>query len=217
MNPKEIRREKIHQRIHILRIRYDRCIIFSLILLSVGLAVCMGIMFQEMHLSGVPAVVDSYGSVLLRDGADLYVIIAVAAFVAGAILRWYVSGYRIRNQTKRRKYEIRRIRGEMYEVPENKICISESPRRNTYFNSSIRVIRSADNTGGFNVSVLYRYDGDGTETKNRVGIRSVIINDKKYFDIHDGSVTDRVDRTTRLHFYRPYSKVGMKQMVEQTV
>lgn len=30
MNPKEIRREKIHQRIHILRIRYDRCIIFSL-------------------------------------------------------------------------------------------------------------------------------------------------------------------------------------------
>lgn len=68
MNPKEIRREKIHQRIHILRIRYDRCIIFSLILLSVGLAVCMGIMFQEMHLSGVPAVVDSYGSVLLRDG-----------------------------------------------------------------------------------------------------------------------------------------------------
>lgn len=54
MNPKEIRREKIHQRIHILRIRYDRCIIFSLTLLSVGLAVCMGIMFQKMHLSGVP-------------------------------------------------------------------------------------------------------------------------------------------------------------------
>ena len=80
MNPKEIRREKIHQRIHILRIRYDRCIIFSLILLSVGLAVCMGIMFQEMHLSGVPAVVDSYGSVLLRDGADLYVIIRRCCF-----------------------------------------------------------------------------------------------------------------------------------------
>ena len=33
MNPKEIRREKIHQRIHILRIRYDGCIIFSLTLL----------------------------------------------------------------------------------------------------------------------------------------------------------------------------------------
>lgn len=84
MNPKEIRREKIHQRIHILRIRYDRCIIFSLILLSVGLAVCMGIMFQEMHLSGVPAVVDSYGSVLLRDGADLYVIIGNRPAVTSA-------------------------------------------------------------------------------------------------------------------------------------
>lgn len=47
MNPKEIRREKIHQRIHILRIRYDRCIIFSLILLSVGLAVCMGKCFKR--------------------------------------------------------------------------------------------------------------------------------------------------------------------------
>ena len=51
----------------------------------------MGIMFQEMHLSGVPAVVDSYGSVLLRDGADLYVIIAVAAFVAGAIFNLLIS------------------------------------------------------------------------------------------------------------------------------
>ena len=55
MNPKEIRREKIHQRIHILRIRYDRCIIFSLILLSVGLAVCMGIMLVYLLLLTVMA------------------------------------------------------------------------------------------------------------------------------------------------------------------
>ena len=99
MNPKEIRREKIHQRIHILRIRYDRCIIFSLILLSVGLAVCMGIMFQEMHLS----VVDSYGSVLLRDGADLYVIIAVAAFVAGAIFTMVCIWFQNKKSDKKKK------------------------------------------------------------------------------------------------------------------
>ena len=98
MNPKEIRREKIHQRIHILRIRYDRCIIFSLILLSVGLAVCMGIMFQEMHLSGVPAVVDSYGS-----GADLYVIIAVAAFVAGAIFTMVCIWLQNKKSDKKKK------------------------------------------------------------------------------------------------------------------
>lgn len=103
MNPKEIRREKIHQRIHILRIRYDGCIIFSLTLLSVGLAVCMGIMFQEMRLSGVPAVVDSYGSVLLRDGADLYVIIAVAAFVAGAIFTMVCIWFQNKKSDKKKK------------------------------------------------------------------------------------------------------------------
>lgn len=103
MNPKEIRREKIHQRIHILRIRYDGCIIFSLTLLSVGLAVCMGIMFQKMHLSGVPAVADSYGSVLLRDGADLYVIIAVAAFVAGAIFTMVCIWFQNKKSDKKKK------------------------------------------------------------------------------------------------------------------
>lgn len=85
MNPKEIRRGKIHQRIHTLRIRYDKRIIFCLTVLSVGLTVCIGILFQKMHLSGTPTVAESYGSVLLREGADLYVIIGFVAFVAGVI------------------------------------------------------------------------------------------------------------------------------------
>mgnify|MGYP000797439761 CR=1 FL=1 len=59
-----------------------------------------------------------------------------------------------------------------------------------------------------NVSVLYRYDGDGTETKNRVGIRSVIINDKKYFDIHDGSKTGRTDPTNQLAFLQAVLQSG---------
>ena len=59
-----------------------------------------------------------------------------------------------------------------------------------------------------NVSVLYLYDGDGTETKKRVGIRSVIINDKKYFDIHDGSVTDRVDPNNQISFLKAVLQSG---------
>ena len=51
-----------------------------------------------------------------------------------------------------------------------------------------------------NVSVLYRYDGDGTETKNRVGIRSVIINDKKYFDIHEGSITNSKNQNNKIEY-----------------
>lgn len=103
MNSKEIRREKVHQRIHILRIRYDRCIIFSLTLLSIGLAVCIDIMFQERHLSGLPAVVDSCGSVLLRDGADLYVIIAVAAFVAGVIFTMVCIWFQNKKSDQKKK------------------------------------------------------------------------------------------------------------------
>ena len=63
----------------------------------------MGIMFQKMHLSGVPAVVDSYGSVLLRDGADLYVIIAVAAFVAGAIFTMVCIWFQNKKSDKKKK------------------------------------------------------------------------------------------------------------------
>lgn len=85
MNLKEIRRGKIHQRIHILRGRYDRRIILGMTALSIGLATAIGVIFQKMHLSGVPVVDDCYGSVLLRGGADSYVVIGFAAFVAGVI------------------------------------------------------------------------------------------------------------------------------------
>ena len=85
MNLKQIRKEKIHQRIHILRTRYDRHVIGGLTMMSVGLAVCIGVILQEIHLSGTPVVADSYGSVLLRNGADSYVVIGITAFVAGVI------------------------------------------------------------------------------------------------------------------------------------
>lgn len=85
MNPKEIRQGKIHQRIYILRVRYDRCVIFGLTVLSIVLAAGISIIFQGLHLSRTPVVADIYGSVLLRDGADLYVVIGFAAFVSGVI------------------------------------------------------------------------------------------------------------------------------------
>lgn len=46
------------------------------------------------------------------------------------------------------------------------------------------------------VGVQYRFaDGEEHEAKNRVGIRSVVIDGKTYFDIHDGSKTGRTDPT----------------------
>ena len=55
------------------------------------------------HLSGVPAVVDSYSSVLLRDGADLYVIIAVAAFVAGVIFTMVCIWFQNKKSDQKKK------------------------------------------------------------------------------------------------------------------
>ena len=65
--------------------RYDRRILGSMTVLIAGLTVCMGILLQMAHVSGIPTVNDGYGSVLLRNGADVYVIIGIIAFVAGVI------------------------------------------------------------------------------------------------------------------------------------
>lgn len=74
-----------YRRINVLRNRYDRRILGSMTVLIAGLTVCMGILLQMAHVSGIPTVNDGYGSVLLRNGADVYVIIGIIAFVAGVI------------------------------------------------------------------------------------------------------------------------------------
>lgn len=85
MNQREIRRCKIHRRMNVLRNRYDRRILGGMKVLIAGLTVCMGILLQMAYVSGIPTVNDGYGSVLLRNGADVYVIIGMIAFVAGVI------------------------------------------------------------------------------------------------------------------------------------
>lgn len=83
MDQKAIRKYKIHRRIMNLRCKYDRWRISGLMAMSVVLVVCMGIMFRMTHTSSIATVASGYGSVLLRNGADIYVLIGIAAFVAG--------------------------------------------------------------------------------------------------------------------------------------
>ena len=60
-----------------------------------------------------------------------------------------------------------------------------------------------------NVGVIYRYeDGAKQEKENRVGIRSVVIDGKTYFDIHDGSKTGRTDPTNQLAFLQAVVQSG---------
>ena len=98
MNQKEIRRCKIHQRIHVLRGQYDRRILCSMTAMIVALTVCMGILLQVTHSAGIPTVSAGYGSVLLRNGADIYVVIGIAAFVAGVVFT--VMCIRLREKDK---------------------------------------------------------------------------------------------------------------------
>lgn len=59
------------------------------------------------------------------------------------------------------------------------------------------------------VGVQYRFaDGEEHEAKNRVGIRSVVIDGKTYFDIHDGSKTGRTDPTNQLAFLQAVLQSG---------
>lgn len=103
MNRKGIRQCKIHQRIHVLRQRYDRSVLLTMTVMIVVLAVCMGILLRETHSSGIPMVSAGYGSVLLRNGADRYVIIGIGAFIAGVLFT--VCCIRIRNNKTDRKHK----------------------------------------------------------------------------------------------------------------
>ena len=93
MNQREIRRCKIHRRMNVLRNRYDRRILGSMTVL----------LLQMAHVSGIPTVNDGYGSVLLRNGADVYVIIGIIAFVAGVIFTVICIRFRDRKAHKQQE------------------------------------------------------------------------------------------------------------------
>ena len=52
---------------------------------------------------GIPTVNDGYGSVLLRNGADVYVIIGMIAFVAGVIFTVICIRFRDRKAHKQQE------------------------------------------------------------------------------------------------------------------
>lgn len=81
----------------------DRRILGSMTVLIAGLTVCMGILLQMAHVSGIPTVNDGYGSVLLRNGADVYVIIGIIAFVAGVIFTVICIRFRDRKAHKQQE------------------------------------------------------------------------------------------------------------------
>ena len=81
-----------------MRGQYDRRVLCNMTAMIVVLTVCMGILLQVTHPAGIPTVSAGYGSVLLRNGADIYVVIGIAAFVAGVVFT--VMCIRLREKDK---------------------------------------------------------------------------------------------------------------------
>lgn len=77
------RMQKIHCRTAIQRHKKEKRIISYLSVSCFLLMIGIGGLLQQMHVPGVAMVEGGFGSVLLRNGAEAYVLIGIIAFVLG--------------------------------------------------------------------------------------------------------------------------------------
>ena len=82
----ETRVREIRSRTRQYRRQHENRVLFSLAAFSLFLLAGIGGVFKSAQTPGIAAVADGYGAVLLRDGAVTYVVIGIAAFVAGVAL-----------------------------------------------------------------------------------------------------------------------------------
>ena len=68
------------------RKKYENRLLTCLAMCNLILFAGIGVLFRSVQGPGTVAVADAYGTVLLRDGAGVYVVIGIVAFVAGVAL-----------------------------------------------------------------------------------------------------------------------------------
>ena len=96
----EIRVREIRHRTRRYRRRRENCELFSLTVFGLFLLAGIGVLFRSVQTSGVAAVADGYGGVLLQDGAGAYVIVGIVAFVIGVSVT--VLCIRLKNKSTNR-------------------------------------------------------------------------------------------------------------------
>ena len=79
----ETRVREIRSRTRQYRRQHENRVLFPLAAFSLFLLAGIGGVFKSAQTPGIAAVADGYGAVLLRDGAVMYVVIGIAAFVVG--------------------------------------------------------------------------------------------------------------------------------------
>ena len=96
----ETRVREIQSRTRQYRRQRENRVLSSLAAFSLFLLAGIGVLFGSVQTPGVAAVADGYGAVLLRDGAVMYVVIGIAAFVIGVSVT--VLCIRLKNRSTNR-------------------------------------------------------------------------------------------------------------------
>ena len=82
----EARLREIRSRTKQYRKKYENRLLTCLAMCNLILFAGIGVLFRSVQGPGTVAVADASGTVLLRDGAGVYVVIGIVAFVAGVAL-----------------------------------------------------------------------------------------------------------------------------------
>lgn len=96
----ERRVREIRRRTRQYRKRHERRVLSTLSVCSLLLFAEIGILLRKVQSGGVPTVIDSYGSVLLRGGTSAYVVVGIAAFAVGVTVTMICI--RLKNKSKDR-------------------------------------------------------------------------------------------------------------------
>ena len=96
----ETRVREIRSRTRQYRRQHENRVLSFLTVCSLFLLAGIGVLFRSVQTSGVASVADGYGGVLLRDGAVMYVVIGIAAFVVGVSVT--VLCIRLKNRSANR-------------------------------------------------------------------------------------------------------------------
>lgn len=81
-----IRVREIHRRTQLYRRWHEYRVFSHLMALSLFLLAGVGFLWGNVQSRGISTVLGSYGSVLLRNGTNTYVIVGIAAFIMGVTL-----------------------------------------------------------------------------------------------------------------------------------
>lgn len=86
MRDLSMRMEQIRKRISWYRNRYEKRIMAGLVAVCIALSGGIGILLRLKQRPGIFTIQTEYGTVLLHNGGEAYIVIGVFAFLAGAAL-----------------------------------------------------------------------------------------------------------------------------------